>query len=278
MRVIRQLVIPALVLVAGLQGTAAASSEDTTSGPANTLSLGGFYSQGDYGADSDTHVTYVPLSWEHSRSPWRFSVTMPWLRISGPGNVLVNTGGVSRPGQPDLPDPAAPETVRDSGPGDVVLKAAWELPARSTDGPFVDLVAEIKLPTADETRGLGTGATDTGLQVDLYQRMGQSTLFGSLGHRWRGSSEFFAGLQDTWWLSLGFSRPWLQESIPGEWSWGVIYDYRQPASRLSVETSEVLPYLNWSPGGQWTVMAYVLRGFTRDSADQAAGFQVSWSW
>jgi len=258
--------------------TPALGEEQKPDGPSNSLSLGGYFSRGDFGAMEDTDVTYVPLSWEYSRSPWRFRVTVPWLRISGPGNVLVNTGGVSRPGMPDVPDPEVPETVSDSGPGDVVLQAAWELPAGSAEGPFVDLSVEVKLPTADEARGLGTGATDAGLQVDLYQQFGQATVFGTLGHRWRGSSAFFEGLRDAWWLSLGFARPWSPGRVPGEWSWGVIYDYREPASTLSVGTSEVLPYITWSPDGRWTVMTYVLRGFTRDSADHGIGVQLTWSW
>lgn len=254
------------------------SHQDNEPGPANTLSFGGYYSRGDYGAESDSYVTYLPLTWEHSRSPWRFNVTVPWLKISGPGNVLVNTGGVSRPERPDVPDATEPARVRDSGPGDIVLMATWEAPAWSVDGPFVDLGVEVKLPTADETRGLGTGATDTGVQVDLYQEFGNATTFATLGHRWRGASEWFEGLRDTWWLSLGFSRPWMQDIGTGEWSWGVIYDYREAASSFSVETHEVLPYLTWSPDQRWTVMSYVATGFTRDSADQAIGLQLSWRW
>lgn len=253
-------------------------SQGGESGYSNTLSFGGYYSRGDYGAEADSHVTYLPLSWEHSRSPWRFNVTVPWLKISGPGNVLVNTGGVSRPGRPDVPDTVEPQRVRDSGPGDVLLRATWEAPAWSAEGPFLDLGVEVKLPTADETRGLGTGATDTGLQLDLYQQLGETTTFATLGHRWRGTSEWFVGLQDTWWASLGFSSPLVRNSGTGEWSWGMIYDYREAASTWSVETHELLPYLTWSPDQRWSVMGYVAVGFTRDSAEQAVGLQLSWRW
>lgn len=270
---------PALIAVTpALQAQDNTSPVDQQTGEprhANTLSFGGYYSRGDYGAAADSHVTYLPMSWEHSRSPWRFNVTVPWLKISGPGNVLVNTGGVTRPDAPDLSEP---RRVRDSGPGDVLLRTTWEAPAWSPEGPFLDVGVEVKLPTADETRGLGTGATDTALQLDLYRQLGVTTTFATLGHRWRGSSEWFEGLQDAWWISLGFSRPWLRDSETGEWSWGVIYDYREAASVRSVETHELLPYLTWSPDPHWTVMGYLATGFTRDSADQAVGLQFSRSW
>lgn len=270
-----------VAVVPAIQAQESAGSDAQPGGGAayaNTLSLGGYYSRGDYGADADSHVTYLPLSWEHSRAPWRFSVTAPWLKISGPGNVLVNTGGVSRPGRPDVPETTEPRRVRDSGLGDVLLQAIWEAPVWSEGGPFLDVGVEVKLPTADETRGLGTGATDTGLQVDLYQQFSDTTAFATLGHRWRGSSDWFADLQDTWWASLGFSRPLRQDSQGGEWSWGVIYDYREAASTWSVETHELLPYLTWAPDPRWSVMGYVTTGFTRDSADQAVGLQLSRSW
>lgn len=280
-RLCPMLVVAAMPAVQAQENDSPGDHPSGEPGQANTLSFGGYYSRGDYGAEADSYVTYLPLSWEHSRSPWRFNVTVPWLKISGPGNVLVNTGGVSRPDRPDrqeVPDTGEPQRVRDSGPGDILLRAVWEAPAWSVNGPFLDLGVEVKLPTADETRGLGTGATDTGLQIDLYQEFGDATTFATLGHRWRGASEWFEGLRDTWWVSLGFSRPWVRAGETGEWSWGLIYDYREAASAFSVETHEVLPYLTWSPAARWTAMGYVATGFTRDSADQAVGLQLSWNW
>lgn len=262
---------------AGAQ-TQQAAGEEASASFRNTLTLGGYYSRGDYGASADTYVTYLPLSWEHRRSPWRFRVTVPWLRISGPGNVLVNTGGVGRPGQPDRPDGPAPRRVRDAGMGDVLLQGTWELSPLTPRGPFVDIGVEVKLPTADEERGLGTGATDAGLQLDLYQQLGATTGFATLGYRWRGDSVWFPGLRDTVWASLGFSRPLQWEPLAGDWSWGMIFDYREAASVLSTETQELLPYVNWSPDGRWTLMAYLSAGLTRDSADEAVGVQLSWDW
>ncbi len=263
------------LLTCGAPVVVCAADGETSGGEAaefaNTVTAGGYYSRGDYGAQRDTHVTYLPLSWEHRRAPWRFSVTVPWLKITGPGNVLVNTGGVGR-------DTIETRQVRDSGVGDVLLKGIWELPAWSADSPFIDLALEVKVPAADETVGLGTGATDAGLQLDLYQQAGSATLFATLGYRWRGRSDWFKGLRDTWWGSLGFSRPWPMEALAGDWSWGVIYDYRQAPTALSAETQELLPFLSWSPDQRWSLMGYLSYGFTRDSADESVGLQLSWQW
>ncbi len=48
------------------------------------------YSSGDYGLAKDTDILYLPLSLTYERFPWRATVTLSHLRITGPGGV---TGG-----------------------------------------------------------------------------------------------------------------------------------------------------------------------------------------
>lgn len=245
-------------------------------GASHTLSFGSYYGEGDFGEDRDTRIVYLPLSYEYSRDGWRWSASLPWLRISGPGDVLLNIGGVTRPDQPQR-EPER-DNVATSGAGDLLLRATRELAPWSESAPFIDLAVEVKLPLADETQGLGTGARDYALQSDLYQVWGSTTVFVTLGYRWRGQSDWFDGLQDSASVSLGWSRPLLQEAGADAWSWGLIYDYREAASLLSSDIHELLPYLNWSPGGAWSVMAYATRGFSRDSIDVAAGLQLNYRW
>src|SRR3546814_2569212 len=61
--------------------------------------------------------------------------------------------------------------------------------AFDTGSPLgVALGARAKLATADETRGLGTGANDYGVSVDLYRSIGATVLFAGAGHDWLGDS------------------------------------------------------------------------------------------
>jgi len=271
------LAIAAVVLAAssgpaGANATEADAIEANTTEATSTLSLGTYTSRGDYGEAVDTSVYYLPVSLEHAVSGWRVRMTAPYLRIDGPGSVLVNVGGVSRPDAPI--DDTDEERVSSRGVGDVVVNVTRELPALNDWMPFIDLGVEIKLPTADASLGLGTGATDIAVQTDLYQMIGRSTAFATLGYRFRGRSEWFEGLQDSVYLSAGFMRPWQTETGTGEWTLGVIYDYRQAASTLSRETRELLPFVSWAPQPTLSVMVYVARGFTRDSPDNAVGVQL----
>ncbi|MDO8908824.1 MAG: transporter [Pseudohongiella sp.] len=223
-----------------------------------------YVSKGFYGQELPTYVRYLPYTHEVSIPGWRFKASLPALEIDGPGNVLVEIGSVGR---------ESTSLVAERGVGDVVLSGTYELPALGNGLPFFDITLDLKLPTADESRGLGTGRPDVGIQLDAYQTLGALTLFGSVGYRYRHRSPVFEGLNDSASLSLGISLP-----LSDRWQSGVIYDFRQAASAFSGETHEVLPYLSWAPTDQWSLMCYVVKGFTEDSADRAAGIQLTRRW
>ena len=234
----------------------------------HNIIAGYYYSKGDYDQDADTSIHYFPLSYDITVSGWNLKASVAHLQVSGVGNVLLNVGGVEGA---DLDLPGESGTWR--GLGDTVLSATYQLPAFSASGPFVDLGVEVKIPTASEDKGLGTGATDYAVQVDLYQMLGNTTWFGTAGYRFRGSSSVFARLQDSYYLSLGFSRP-----ASELWTYGLIYDYREAASASSHETHELLPYISVTPSSRWTLMAYLAKGFTPDSPDMAVGVQLGYRW
>ena len=254
--------LPALCTV--LVGTTA-WAQATDISP-NSLSSGVYYSQGNYGAPLDTTIRYLPLSYSHQGDTWGFSVTVPYVQIEGLGNALVNVGGVTRAR-------LANRRVDESGLGDVVTALTYQFPSTGENGPFIDLVMEVKIPTADEKRGLGTGETDYSLQLDFFQPLGNVTAFGTGGYRQRGRTELFAGLQDSPFAELGLNFP-LSEVISG----GLIYSYSAPASDASTEIHEILPYLNWNFHARWALMIYGIKGFTTDSPDVAAGVQLTVRW
>ena len=270
-----------LLLIAGITN-AAEEETATASGFRHTLSAAAYYSKGDYGQGADTSIYYFPLSYELAGERWRFEATVPFVEISGQGNVLVNIGGVGRGADDPIFDPGFTDAaaVSANGLGDSIFSLSYQMDALYAGGPFMDITAELKYPSADEDKGLGTGEPDYAFQLDLFQLFGDSTAFSTLGYRVRGETALFPDLQDSWFLTLGFMRPvsnrWLQEKIEGEWSFGLIYDYRERASQFSKETHELVPYVSWSPHSDWTLMTYLVKGFTRDSADIAVGSQLSY--
>lgn len=223
-----------------------------------------YFSKGFYGQELPTYVRYLPYTHEISVPGWRFKASLPVLEIDGPGNVLIDIGNVGR---------ESTGRVSARGVGDLVLSSTFEMPAMGERLPFFDLTVDLKLPTADERRGLGTGRPDVGIQLDAYQNLGRFTFFGAVGYRYRHRSPVYEGLNDSVNLSLGLSRPVYDRSQVG-----FIYDFRQAASSYSGETHEILPYLSWAPSDRWALMFYLIKGFTEDSADSAMGVQMTRRW
>lgn len=240
--------------------------DETTPVITHTTSMGAYYSRGKYGdafAESDTRIRYLPIAHEIKRGNWRYQATIPALEISGPANVLVNLGSVGRFGN----------RAEASGLGDIMLSATYELPPIGEGLPFLDLGVEVKLPTADDSRGLGTGRFDAGVQLDAFQVIKGNTVFGSLGYKYRRPSPNYPEIRNAWIGSVGVGR-----AISENWQGGIIYDYRQAVSDLTGETHELLPYISVSATQRLQMMFYIIHGFTDDSPDRGMGIQMNYRW
>jgi len=260
-------VVPLAILA--LHGTVGHTQEAPAA--RNNLGLGAYYSTGDYGLEDDTSILFLPVSFERSIGNWNLQIATGHLQISGYGNVLVNVGGVGRNEFVELDETIGTSTSR--GVGDTVLSATYQWPGDGQSGVFLDIGVEVKLPSADENKGHGTGELDYGGQVDVYKLLGRTTVFSTLGYKFRGKSTLFDQMTDSAFVSLGFSQP-----VNERWSYGLIYDFREAASATSGETHELLPYVSWAPAQSWSLMLYAAKGFTIDSPDVAVGLQLGRRW
>lgn len=103
------------------------------------------YSEGDYGTGDKSRVTYVPVTATRFLPRGYVSATL--------SAVSVDTSGQES----------------ESGMGDTLLKVALYALDGTPTQPGVDLVAKVKIPTADDNKGLGTGAVDFGGGTEAYQ-------------------------------------------------------------------------------------------------------------
>ena len=230
------------------------------------LSIGGYFAQGDYGEAVDTEIIYVPVTYEWNAGEWGLQLTAPYLQVTGLGNVLVNVGGVTQA-------VAGAEVTTSSGPGDVIASLVYRVPPWAERVPFVDLRLDVKLPTADETKGMGTGEVDASVQVDLSQDFSGIVGFATLGYTWRGETTLFPGLSDAAFAQIGLAVP-LNDRV----NIGAYYDYREAASKFSAESHELLPYVNWQLSDHWSVTGLISTGFTEASADLGVLAQLRYSW
>lgn len=231
-----------------------------------TVSLASYFSSGDYGEDADTDIYYFPVSYSAAKGRWGAQLTVPHLQVEGVGNVLVNIGGVSRA-------VSGNQRERNSGIGDSTLAVTYQMDPLSETSPFIDFRLDIKIPTADRNRGLGTGEADYSTQIDISQGYGDSVIFGTFGYTFRGKTDFYAGLEDSAYVQLGVARP-----IASQWNVGIFYDFREPASTFSPEIHELVPYFSFQISERWSFTGLTAFGFTQASATAAVLGQISYSW
>lgn len=231
-----------------------------------TLGIGAYFAKGDYGATEPTEILYFPVSYALDAGQWGIRIQVPRLEVNGLGNVLVNVGGVTRA-------VAGTESSTSRGLGDVITSLVYRMPPMSSSAPAIDFRLDVKLPTADEDEGLGTGETDYSLQVDLSQNAGKNVLFATIGHNLRGKSELFPGLNDSTYMQLGIARP-----VADKLSAGIFYDYRQAASDFADESHELVPYFNWEISNRWNFTGLTTVGFSDASADIGVMVQLNLRW
>lgn len=257
-KIILSLLGPVLILPANL---AAQEVPETT----HKFTLGSYFSSGDYGAEKNTEIRYFPFSYEVARFPWVLSVTVPSLRLNGPGDVFLETGNIGRgrEGENTLID--------EQGIGDVFLSASYQFDPIFNDWIFVDFSFQAKLPTADQTRDLGTGEPDFGAQLDFYTTLARNTYFATIGYRRRGKTPLY-DLENSQYASLGMMRQFGENTYLG-----LLYDYRGKASSNSYENHELMPFVSHNLNDRWNMMLYTIAGFTDSSADRTFGIQFSYT-
>ena len=253
-----------VLFCAVLFATSAAWAEDGLS-----LGVGADYSSGEYGSDVTTEIFSVPLTAKYVAGQWTWKASLPWLRIDGDPGVLPGLGNVNRNpngrGRGTGGTPAPDGTVEDSsasGIGDLRLSATY---AFDTGGPLgVDLTGNVKVATADEDKGLGTGEHDYGLALDLYRDFDGTLLFGGVSYTMLGDSELVP-LDDV--AGANFGASWRV----GGGSLGAMYDWRQAASDTADDRSELTGFYAIPAGERGKLQLYAVKGLSDGSPDWGAG-------
>jgi hypothetical protein len=182
-----------LALGSGALAGRAAAAEDEQ--PRWQLSSSFGYTAGDFDSDGNTRSVDVPvtLTWLGQRA--QLALTLPYASVSAPGGTTLIAGVPSQTkkkgkgaGGDDDDDPTEVErsASKHAGPGDATLKARLFALDEGALLPELALVGKLKLPTADDTHGLGTGEYDEGVGIELVRHFGPLITTLDLGYTWLG--------------------------------------------------------------------------------------------
>ena len=114
------------------------------------LELGGGYKTGDFGTPTTSSLSYLSSAIGYVAPRYDVSATVPYLFLTN------KTGSQSQ---------------TENGIGDVIVRGGAVFIPEGPGGFSLNGTLAVKLPTADETRGLGTGETDYGAFLGLRQRI-----------------------------------------------------------------------------------------------------------
>lgn len=224
-----------------------------------SLALGAFLNNGDYGTQQDlpeTRMRFAPITLKAQQGNWTARAQTSWIQINGPGNL---GEGISR----------ATDQQSESGLGDTLLGLDW----RHLQGHWLlEPGIRIKLPTADEDKGLGTGSRDHSAQLGITGLFDQWRPFGLIGYKWRGHSDLIE-LENGRFGNLG-----VDYALAKTFSAGIGYDWRQASVAWRPPGREGFAYGNWAISKQWKLMLYAAKGFSASSADKTLGLQTTLSW
>lgn len=207
---------------------------------------------GDYGGSYDIEELYVPLIASISNDRVGFRVTVPYLSVKSP-----------------IDDTSA-ATETESGLGDISLSATLYNVIQSPQlGLVVDVLAGVKLGTADVDKGLGTGENDFTLRTDAFKFFDEVTLFASAGYRWRGDPEG-VDIDDVMLASIGAAYFTATDDLMG-----LTFDFRESSYAGNDDIQELTAFYSHRFNDSFDLELYALTGFGDSSPDFGAGLRVS---
>lgn len=226
-----------------------------------SLTTGLDYSSGKYGGTESTDILYIPLTGRYETGRWAFQLTVPYVRITGSGNVT--QGGI-------VLRSAQTTRTTEEGLGDVVAGATYN--AYSETGPnplLIDLTGKVKFGTADEKKGLGTGANDYSAQMDMYKTVGKFTALGTVGYKVMGDAP---GLQldNVFYGSVGGVYKFSELT-----SGGLILDMRQKVTPTGASQRGLTAFVSHKINQDWKAQCYVVNGFSDASPDWGGGAMLT---
>ena len=158
------------------------------------------YKEGDYGSPDSTSLWRIPVSVTYRKEDFSIFASVPLLFATSDGGIVVsNKGPMSR-----MKLPGSGQQT-ESGIGDMVLSGSYYLTPDYRDEITYRLTAIVKLGTAAETKGLGSGENDYSVEGGIIKNIDEYTLSGTLGYEISGDPSGFT-YDDVFYGEVGLTR------------------------------------------------------------------------
>ena len=256
MSTLKKITLPLILLSLASPMTMAASG----------WSIGAEYSEGDYGSSETTTSWYLPVGWRYVQGDLSAGVTVPYVSVSGSAMVSFDgrplaPGGVVGGGAGG----GAGTTSRTvSGLGDVLLSGGYQLLDGADDSLWLNLGGIVKLGTADEEKGLGSGENDYTLQLEAARGM----VYGFVGYTLIGDTAL-VDYNDVASMGVALDIPLAKGN-----SLGLEYFTEQASLDGMDDVSEATVSLSGAMGKGLNYRLFFTAGLSDSSADSTVGLNI----
>jgi hypothetical protein len=249
-----------------------------------TLSVGGTYSEGEYGTQSTTTSLYIPLIATYKYEMFEMAVTVPYIELNSEGSFtwtpagpvptsptkssdsLTSTSSANDPFESTTTTTTNTKT-RTSGLGDINIKLAYNfIPKKDL---YIKTVAIMKVATADKDKGLGTGENDYSIEVDIYKVFGKAYVYITRGYTHMGDSKTVE------YNDSGYGSMALGYNFNQALSSGVNYSFRQAIFDCLDDTQSASLYLSYKPTKSFKIDTSYTYGLSDSTADNAYTLTLS---
>lgn len=250
----------ALLFVSSAPGASSAAQSDWKV----SASVG--FETGTYGAPSSTETWYLPVTLKKKFSDGAFvSVTVPFVSQSGDASVSTVDGSPFKIKQ------STGAVAESSGLGDMVLRGGYNLVTESSKSPFdLALTGKIKVPTADESQGLGTGEFDAGAGLEFAKTLPSGfTGYLDLSYTLIGDPPG-TDLDDRIYFDIGFSR-----ALDPRWTVSAFYEESNALIKNATNIRDLTVNLEYKADDRTKVFFGGTVGLTETSPDYGLIFGAS---
>ena len=179
------------------------------------------FSSGRYGTDTRTDVFYTPFTARRLFDDGDLTFVIPMTCIRGNGGVIVVNGMPVRQERLDAAQTemrtgttdttrtgatAAAMPTTACGLGDIIVRGRYYVLDERAWYPTVALRAHVKVPTASEENGLGTGRADEGVGVEVSRTIGRGLMAMVDGGYTVMGDRPGLDLNNTWWYDVGLGQ------------------------------------------------------------------------
>ena len=222
-----------------------------------SYTLGLEYEEGDYGTGNTTEVWRIPFGIDYRQGRFIAGGSISYVSAESSGNIIIGTNRMRTI--------VSTTSSSESGLGDVRLYAGYNIPARDSADKIYHVIGYIKLPTADENKGLGTGETDYAIEGGVLFKVDKAAIYTNLGYQFTGDTPTI-NYKDVFYASVSATLP-----QPSGNSVGASLDYSQSATPGFDDALDLTGYLNMPLQNKRSLYLYLQLGLTDGSPDYGAG-------